>query len=46
MGFTSHYINVYHGPTFPGGISLLVCSAHFQFSKWVLHLGTNLIIVN
>jgi len=44
----SHYTNGYHGPGFPGGISFVVCSAHFFpiFSKWVLHLCTNLIIVN
>ena len=29
-GLRSHYTNGYHGPGFPGGISLLVCSARFS----------------
>jgi len=28
-GLRSHYTNGYHGPGFPGGISFVVCSAHF-----------------
>jgi len=47
LGLRFHYTNGYHGPGFPGGMSFVVCSAHFsRFSKWVLHLCTNLIIVN
>jgi len=35
-----HYTNGYYGPGFPGGISFVICSAHF--SK-IFQLGTALI---
>ena len=45
-GVKSHYTNGYHGPGFPGGISFVVCSAHFPSIQKLCILYTFMYIVH